>query len=63
VTLLTTIIESDRVMICLGGVESLRPLASFAVLRELCADVSLLQTTDAFRAKLAKDRKARPGFG
>ena len=33
--------------------------ASFAVLCELCVNVSLFLTTDSFHAKLAKDRKAR----
>jgi len=33
--------------------------ASFAVLGELCANVSLFLTTHSFRAKFAKDREAR----
>lgn len=36
--------------------------ASFAVLGELCANVSLFLTTDSFRAKLARVRKARKGM-
>jgi hypothetical protein len=33
--------------------------ASFAVLGGLCANVFLFLTTHSFRAKIAKDRKAR----